>query len=166
MINNTKLIISQWDHICHDGCDLDNVYHPNAPHDVAWCRACNAWLHVPCCTEVELQEERQLEDFNQMYVMGHGIQNEDFRLLLMTPIRRFSRQESSPLSIEMLQAQAQVWISQQSSLPNDDNWLETMLHTLEGNWLIDKVRAALEEVRVLSGECRWVMCGKCLTQFI
>jgi hypothetical protein len=157
-------ILMQWSKMCHDDCQLDNIYRINT-EDVTWCRSCSMWQHVQCCVGSDLEED-MLEDFDQKYLLGvEGIEDEEFLLLIKSPIHRFSLQRSNPLTLEMLQAEAHLWIHQEPFVLNA-NWHEEMAKAVNKQWDGDHVRTALRKFRAKVLMCRWFICGRCLVKYI
>jgi hypothetical protein len=153
----------QWSKICHNQCQLGNIYRINT-EDVAWCRACNMWQHIQCCIGVDLEED-MLEDFDQKYLLGEGIEDEEFLLLITSPIRRFSSQTFNPLTLEMLQVEAHRWIHGEQMVLHA-NWLEEMAKVINKQGDMQSVRAALWKFKIKALACGWYMCGNCHIKYI
>ena len=148
---------------------MDHVYNLNARHDIAWCRSCSLWQHIPCCDAVKPDQVDLLaRDFGQTYLLDTGlgsVEDSHFLLLIKSPIRRFSRQSGSPLSMEVLQAKAYQWLDQQPFHLND-NWLQTMINSGDGHRDVNKVIAHLEDIRLKISKCNWLICASCSRQLI
>jgi hypothetical protein len=128
---------------------------------------CKIWQHVDCCAEARPRQDI-LHDLEQDYLHGSGLEgaeDDDFLLLIKTPIRRFSRGSSNPLSLEMLQVMAHQWIHRKPFVLND-HWLESMLESMAVNWSMSEVKGAFRKVRVCAENCEWRMCGFCFGQLI
>jgi hypothetical protein len=109
-----------------------------------------------------------LGDLDQEYLGGSGLEgteDEDFLLLIKTPIRRFSRGSLNPLSLEMLQVRAHQWIREQPFVL-DNNWLESMVKSVGGDLNMNEVVGALRKVGVMALECEWRLCAECHGQLI
>ena len=84
-----------------------------------------------------------LEDFDQKYLLGiEGTEDEEFLLLIKSPICCFSLQGSNPLTLEMLQAEAHLWIRRETFVLNA-NWHEEMAEAVNKQWDGDSVMTAL-----------------------
>lgn len=151
--------------VCHEGCTKGGVYDPSDTEcELRWCGPCRKWFHS-CCIETERDLDVG-EDEEQLYLLEKG--NDLFSRLISRPVRRFSRKNDAPLSLEKIQTHLiGKWRSINGRIYDSEMMIEAVKESDLFGWDVDRnweqtIETSLKDM----GSWEWMICPLCLSSYI
>lgn len=151
--------------VCHEECIKGGVYDcSDTQCELRWCGPCQKWFHSSCG---EIESNLDLgEDQEQLYLLEKG---EDlFSKIISQPIRRVSRKNDAPLSLEKIQTHLiEKWRSGQTCMIEHSEIITAVKDSdlfggqLDIHWM-EKIESSLK----MMGSWEWIRCPCCLCSYI
>lgn len=149
--------------MCIDDCNFGGRYDPsNMEDELRWCMDCNKWMHLACLgDECDLEDG---EDNEQDHLLLQG--PELWQKLISHPIRRVSRENKPPLSLEKIQNHLIVKKKNGSELMDGNLLKEVQEADLFCGEIPEDALKIVEKALIIMGGFRWYKCAECLSYYI
>lgn len=151
--------------------ERSRLYDPSSDEEnTAWCRICQKWIHNWCAVFEEMDDSR-LEEWEQSYIKTSG--DSLVERILRLPIRRYSRKNGAPLSLEILQDRLIRDYISGGGCDRNEGYLEEVLE----NCPLGPMRQAqmkhqafqIEDIKLTVSTIHfnsWLTCPNCQSQYI